>query len=549
MKLKIENWSDNLNPFDSESLDLFNESVTCYKVGAYRSAFLMSYLAFLSTIKNRIANYGRVPENYGERSWDELKKSLENDNSWEKALLGALLISPPTKQKPIDRRIFKIKNHAQFVDEMEVYRHKRNVCAHNKNSTIDASTVECLWNFMQDNLFAIQVGGGIDYWVDTIFKAYRDKNEYSDIHYELYVDSLRFSQLDKQQLIELWGNINEQINRLRNLKAEQRKEFWRSVFFHRTDYIRDSSLEYAQKDGYLFFSFYKLIPEILNQIMNSKDGIEFKKDKLIPWINKCYRIDDLDKSYWDLIINLVKYIPNDEKDCFLEQLSFKALIVEPTEEQCQVLKEMKFFELKKQEIKHYIIYSYDNAGEQLEYINATFIVLKYATIDKDLAIRLNSYMDGLVTHHYPWINELYYKFKDFINSTILDKITNVALINNINLCDCILNLIKEGDLFIKYDLLKLITALRKENIYEFNNDDIEKAEKALNRLREYISDITQIRNQDFDIERIISLLDVANEFIRRLRESLNNKTDFYTLLNESKETFENAYNMVISNIC
>lgn len=49
MKLLIEDWSQ--KNLTENAVDLMEEAVMCYKVGAYRSAYLMSYLAFKTTIR------------------------------------------------------------------------------------------------------------------------------------------------------------------------------------------------------------------------------------------------------------------------------------------------------------------------------------------------------------------------------------------------------------------------------------------------------------------------------------------------------------------
>lgn len=65
MKIKIENWAEN-NLVDNAKI-LMKESVSCYKIGAYRSAYIMSYLAFKQTIRERIISASTYPEYYDNR--------------------------------------------------------------------------------------------------------------------------------------------------------------------------------------------------------------------------------------------------------------------------------------------------------------------------------------------------------------------------------------------------------------------------------------------------------------------------------------------------
>lgn len=53
MKLEFEKYLDSQN-FTDESLSLINEGIVCYKVGAYRASFLLSYYFFLKVLKERL---------------------------------------------------------------------------------------------------------------------------------------------------------------------------------------------------------------------------------------------------------------------------------------------------------------------------------------------------------------------------------------------------------------------------------------------------------------------------------------------------------------
>ncbi len=59
MRLPIEDWLSS-QELSRESEGLFRESITCYKASAYRAAFLFSFLAFQTVIRDRIVN-AQVP--------------------------------------------------------------------------------------------------------------------------------------------------------------------------------------------------------------------------------------------------------------------------------------------------------------------------------------------------------------------------------------------------------------------------------------------------------------------------------------------------------
>ena len=50
MKIAFEKWLEE-NEIPEEAVALFSESIHCYKDSAYRSAFIMSYIAFQNILK------------------------------------------------------------------------------------------------------------------------------------------------------------------------------------------------------------------------------------------------------------------------------------------------------------------------------------------------------------------------------------------------------------------------------------------------------------------------------------------------------------------
>lgn len=68
MKIQIEDWAEkNLAP---NAIELMTEAVMCYKVGAYRAAFLLSYLAFKTTIRERVLMAVK-PDTIDDKCWEE----------------------------------------------------------------------------------------------------------------------------------------------------------------------------------------------------------------------------------------------------------------------------------------------------------------------------------------------------------------------------------------------------------------------------------------------------------------------------------------------
>ena len=97
MKHFFEQWlneqSDNsIN--NEEVKDIFEESIKCYKIGAYRAAIVMAFNGFQIVIKNRIVNdkdkiiseLQNKGNTYKELENKLNKYSLNDENKWEDEL-------------------------------------------------------------------------------------------------------------------------------------------------------------------------------------------------------------------------------------------------------------------------------------------------------------------------------------------------------------------------------------------------------------------------------------------------------------------------------
>lgn len=93
MKLDIEKWVEEATPLSETGDILFEESVICYKNSAYRSAYLMSYLAFMITIKDRILKYEKCPNNVNVKYWEMVLRDLNDEQRWEETVLNLLQVS------------------------------------------------------------------------------------------------------------------------------------------------------------------------------------------------------------------------------------------------------------------------------------------------------------------------------------------------------------------------------------------------------------------------------------------------------------------------
>lgn len=84
MKIQIEGWAE--ENLTDDAVRLMSEAVMCYKVGVDRAAYLLSYLAFKTTIRQRILAAAK-PDEINDKCWEEqIIVPLEDDNKWEEKL-------------------------------------------------------------------------------------------------------------------------------------------------------------------------------------------------------------------------------------------------------------------------------------------------------------------------------------------------------------------------------------------------------------------------------------------------------------------------------
>src|SRR5690606_11961493 len=141
--------------FTEESLSIIAEGIKCYKVGAYRAAFLMSYYFFLKVLKERLEQSKHTkPDSLDQPTWQNLLKKINDDTVWDQTVFET------TQWKLADGRskIYLISNDLR--EDMIYWRRKRNDCAHSKDNLISYPHVESFWLFIQSNLNKFIVNGG-----------------------------------------------------------------------------------------------------------------------------------------------------------------------------------------------------------------------------------------------------------------------------------------------------------------------------------------------------------------------------------------------------
>ncbi|MBA2868864.1 hypothetical protein [Methanococcus maripaludis] len=152
MKLRFEKWLEEQN-FSEGAYDVFEEAIKCYRATAYRSALLMSYVGFLTIIRDKLMETKYIPKGYTEYDWKiNILAPIQDGENWEK--------NTYEKIKKADRPV--INTSKELKTQIDYWKDRRNDCAHNKRNMITYSHVESFWAFLISNIDKITVLGSIE---------------------------------------------------------------------------------------------------------------------------------------------------------------------------------------------------------------------------------------------------------------------------------------------------------------------------------------------------------------------------------------------------
>jgi len=162
MKIFFENWlEEKENNFSSSVKEIFADAIRCYKNGIYKPALMLSYIAFMNVLKERIM-LAEKPESFPLSEWKRLR---ENDLVSEN--MENIVFTATQNKKNI---IFCISDDLR--KQIEYWKYRRNDCAHYKENIIDSYHVEAFWAFLKSNLPKITIEGGMQSLLNKLKKHY-----------------------------------------------------------------------------------------------------------------------------------------------------------------------------------------------------------------------------------------------------------------------------------------------------------------------------------------------------------------------------------------
>lgn len=364
MKIQFESWLE-INDIPEEAQTLFEESIRCYKISAYRSAFIMSYIAFQIILKKRILNAKQLPPNINQNCWNTICSKLGDDDTWDSEVADCVKRSSPD-------RIFIITNPT--VSEYEAYRVIRNKCAHGKTGTIDHFHVESFWNFIQENFYRFVVYGGkagllqdienhydhtitppgkdVSYIIDRIKIGIRD-----DDLYDLIKDFYVFCEKDQTRTAYFFSDKNSKI------------DLWDKLVNESNDRIQETVIKFIKEEkGENLCDFAKRYPSTIDMFLSDMSFARKLWTVLLPKNNYPR------EGFWNIIERLIvnRSVPISEQNDFDNNL-YKCVGLSYPKERIEILKLTGYFKIVDNYLFEPSKYDYPNGINHANSISAQFV--------------------------------------------------------------------------------------------------------------------------------------------------------------------------------
>lgn len=344
MQLHFESWiNEQRQNISEDAFALFEESIICYRVGAYRASFLMSYLGFMKALKDRLLRSDK-PDLVDDGKWNSIRKNLNDDNKWENTVFTT------TQEKDKDVNKYYLIS-SDLMEEIPYWKRKRNECAHAKDTIISYSHIETFWLFLQSNFAKFVVNGGKEALLNKIKQHFDSiltrpgsdstylvkeiplvvkEHELPTFLQEIYSDYVYFD--------EIFLNNDEYF-------------FWKKVAYSSDNRLSRAFLKFIEMKDDVFTPLIFIFPDKLIEFSDNVTLIrKFWKQLLFDHIK--YNSD----SAWEVITIILRqeWIPNEELSGFIDKLYrvFSTLGM-PTLEQAKILNEHGLLKI----IKKYIFES------------------------------------------------------------------------------------------------------------------------------------------------------------------------------------------------
>lgn len=300
MHLEIENWAEKNLCEDGKML--MEEAVSSYKAGAYRAAYLMSYLAFKTSIReNILQSCNPDSDNISEACWrEQIIEKLENDNTWEETLNGIITSAKANGQGVA--AVFKFVNYERTKSRFDFWRGIRNSCAHARHEKITAATIEHFWDYMRDDLPEFYALGGEKYLVERLSYTYM---YFASVGQDVLEELLHgILVVFKKKVKCCFEGLYERNRFCLNLN-ERNIDFWKTIVNSSEVKIKEAFIDFLYEHMDSFIVWYSEFPQIFES-MYTRHKL-FVQESLAPYLEGSYYIEG--NCLWALLVEILRRDP------------------------------------------------------------------------------------------------------------------------------------------------------------------------------------------------------------------------------------------------
>lgn len=334
MKIAFEKWLEE-NEIPDEAITLFEESIRCYKISAYRSAFIMSYIAFQNILKARVLNASNTPTGIATTWWAKICSELGDDDKWDTAVAECVKICKPD-------RVFIITG--SIVAEYESYRVIRNKCAHGKAGKIDHYHVESFWNFVQENFYKFVINGGKAGLLQEIKNHYNHTITAPETDVSYIIDRIKMGIQDGDlyDLVKEFYEFCEQDSKIFGYffsKSNGKIDLWDKLVNESDDRIQNAVIKYIMLEKeHKVFDFVGRYPSTADMFLSDTGFAR----RLWTVLLKEYRYDR--EGFWVLLERIIvnEIVPANEKADF-DKIVYESVGKQFPKEKVEILRKTDYF--------------------------------------------------------------------------------------------------------------------------------------------------------------------------------------------------------------
>lgn len=254
MKLEFEKWLEGQG-MQEKAKEFFYEAIICFKVSAYRGAFMLSFLGFQTMIRERLLVSDPPSSNLlpNPATWGKILEKLRKPTEWDIEVNRLIAIDNSEAEKNIFMINKDVRKEAVFWKE------KRNACVHGKDQ-ISYPHVEALWMFIQNHSGKFMVNSGIEGFVQQVKLHFNPVENDPTTDFSELINRMS-SAVHDEQYDELFKRLFDALP-LHTRTKDYVKRFWLAIA-NSDDPIRENFLQYLKNNMYQFEDFVFTFPELL----------------------------------------------------------------------------------------------------------------------------------------------------------------------------------------------------------------------------------------------------------------------------------------------